>query len=165
MSEAFHREQLEVAREEYIHSQLIANHLINLAKPPGHFSVHHRLWDSAIACQNLGEHLVVIPRFLEARGLDVNADILGRVAEVDTEAHAILRRIYLDEIGHVKTGTRWHHEWCAQRGLIPSEHFAAVLEKQGLLGFPNPAPLDYTGRKQAGFHADEIALLESRPKS
>ena len=136
MSVAFHDDQLRVAREEFVHSQLVAEYLIGIDKAPGHFPVHHRLWDSARACDNLGEHLVVIPRFLEARGLDVSAEIIDRVAEIDRDAHAVLHRIYLDEIGHVETGTRWHHEWCAQRQLIPSEHFAQVLDKQGLLRFP-----------------------------
>ena len=164
MSVVFHAEQLRVAREEFIHSQLMADLLQTYGKAPGIFPVHHRLWDSALACDNLGEHLVVIPRFLEARGLDVNAEMLDRVAEIDQKAHAVLHRIYLDEIGHVRTGTRWHHEWCAQRALNPQQHFADVLNKQGLLRFPNPAPLDYEGRQQAGFHADEIALLEPKPK-
>ena len=46
----------------------------------------------------------------------------------------------------------------------PSEHFAAVLNKHGLLRFPNPAPLDYHGRSLAGFDQTEIALLEPKPK-
>ena len=130
MSVAFHDDQLRVAREEFVHSQLVAEYLIGIDKPR-ELPVHHRLWDSARACDNLGEHLVVIPRFLEARGLDVSAEIIDRVAEIDRDAHAVLHRIYLDEIGHVETGPAGTMNGAPSVNLIPSEHFAQVLNKQG----------------------------------
>ena len=104
---------------------------------------------------------MVIPA--EARGLDVNADLLERFAKVDAAAHRVMERIYHDEIRHVETGTRWHHLWCAQRELIPNEHFAAVLNKRPT-SLSQSAPLDYHGRSLTGFDAAEIAL-EPKPKA
>lgn len=159
MPAEFHRQQLQVALEEAEHAQLVADLLTRMGRPLGHDAVHHRLWDSARACADLGEHLVVIPRFLEARGLDVNADLLPRLAAVDPDAHGVLQRIYEDEIGHVGCGSHWHRWWCQQQGIDPEQHFAAVLRRHHLLDFPNPAPLDHDGRRQAGFSDQELAFL------
>ena len=55
--------------------------------------MHFRLWDTALACRDLGEQLVVIPRFLEARGLDVTAELLPRILPIDPSPRGF--RIYL----------------------------------------------------------------------
>jgi len=106
---------------------------------------------------------VVVPRFLEARGLDVSADLLPRLAALDLEAHAVIARIYRDEIGHVATGTRWHRAWCAQRGIDPDAHFAEVAARRFAGQLPGPFPLDHPGRSAAGFSPGELAFL-SRPR-
>lgn len=160
MPAAFHHQHIAVAREEAEHAQMVATLLQAMDRPPGHDPVHHRLWDAARACRDLGDHLVVIPRFLEARGLDVNADIVPRLRAIDADAHAVLQRIYDDELGHVGIGTHWHHYWCAQNGWDPEQHFHAVLEHHGLLRFPHPAPLDYVGRRQVGFSEGELYGLD-----
>ena len=154
---AFHADCLRVAREEVVHAGLLDRWLTAQDHPPGSEPVHHRLWEAAVACTGLGEQLVVVPRFLEARGLDVNAGLLPRVREA--EALAVLTRIYQDEIGHVATGTRWHHWWCAGQGLEPSAHFATVVRARFADQLPSPWPLDEAGRRAAGFAEPELRLL------
>jgi uncharacterized ferritin-like protein (DUF455 family) len=127
--------------------------------------VHHRLWDTARACADLGEHLVAVPRFLEARGLDVSAELLPRLAALDPPAQAVLAVIYHDEIGHVAIGSRWHHWWCAARGLDPEEHFRRVVGLRFPGQVPGPTPLDRPGRLQAGFSALDLEWLAEGPES
>ncbi|TVR15318.1 MAG: DUF455 family protein [Planctomycetota bacterium] len=160
MPPAFHHQHIQVAREEAEHARMVAELLQAMGRPPGHDPVHHRLWDAALACRDLGDHLVVIPRFLEARGLDVNADVLPRLRDHDAAAHAVLERIYLDELGHVGIGTHWHRVWCDERRIDPEQHFHAVLQHHGLLRFPHPAPLDYAGRRRVGFSEQELIGLD-----
>lgn len=160
MDEAFHREQLTVAREEAMHAGLLEALLASRGLPPGTDPIHHRLWDAALAAADLGEHLVVVPRFLEARGLDVSADVLPRLRELDPEAHAVIQRIYDDEVGHVGIGTRWHRTWCEKRGLDPTEHFRTVVERHFSTQLPSPWELDRRGRGAAGFTEAELAVLE-----
>ena len=159
MPRAFHADCLHVAREEAEHAQLIADWLRRAGWPPGSEPVHHRLWDAARVCEGLGEQLVAVPRFLEARGLDVNAGLLPRVAPVDTAAHAVLSRIYHDEINHVAIGTRWHRHWCAQQGIDPEIHFTDVVRRRFADHLPSPWPLDHGGRTAAGFSATEMAVV------
>ncbi len=122
--------------------------------------MHHRLWEATLACRDLGEHLVVVPRVLEARGLDVAAGLLPRLGALDPEAQAVLEVIYRDEIGHVAIGTRWQQWWCRRAGLDPLQHFAAVLAARFPGQHPQPTALDRQGRAQAGFSAAELELLE-----
>ena len=157
MPAEFHADCLRVAREEVVHAGLLEAWLSANGHPPGSEPVHHRLWESAAACRDLGEQLVVVPRFLEARGLDVNAGLLPRVP--DPGAHAALERIYRDEIGHVAVGTRWHRWWCARRGLDPVAHFTAVVRAGFADQLPSPWPLDEPGRRAAGFAEPELRLL------
>jgi len=163
MPRAFHVDQLAVAREEAAHATLVGDLLTARGWPPGCEAVHHRLWDAARACADLGELLVVIPRFLEARGLDVSADLLPRLATIDAEAHAVITRIYHDEIGHVGIGTRWHRHWCAHHGCDPETHFQAVAQRHFAAQIPGPFALDHAGRTAAGFSAAELAFLAHPP--
>ncbi len=163
---ALHHDFLRIAREEAEHATLVANLLTAEGFPPGSDPVHHRLWEAARTCVDLGEQLVVIPRFLEARGLDVSAELLPRLESIHPPSHAVISRIYRDEIGHVGIGTTWHRWWCQQQGLDPVQHFTAVIQARFADQLPSPFALDRAGRGTAGFVEDELAALEvtsSRP--
>jgi uncharacterized ferritin-like protein (DUF455 family) len=153
---AFHRDFMRIARDEARHALLMEEELQRRQLSPGIEAVHYRLWETTRACVDLGEHLVAIPRFLEARGLDVAADVLPRLALVDPPAHDALSIIYHDEMTHVDIGTRWHHWWCAQQGLDPVEHFQSVVTRHFPGQVPGPTPLDHVGRAAAGFVSAEI---------
>ena len=155
----FHRDFLTIARDEARHAGLLKELLASRGSKPGDEPIHHRLWEAALACRDLGEHLVAVPRVLEARGLDVSAELLPRLLAIDPQAHAVITIIYHDEIAHVAAGTRWHHAWCASQGLDPSAHFAQVAGERFPGQFPGPTPLDHPGRKAAGFSAEEISFL------
>ncbi len=158
-----HADFLGIAREEAIHAGLIEAWLDAHGCPPGTHPVHHKLWDAARAADSLGEQLVVVPRFLEARGLDVSIDVLPRLEAIDPTAGAIVARIYRDELRHVAIGTQWHRWWCAAHGWASDAHFAHVVRAHFANQLPSPFALDHPGRMQAGFSAAEIALLEARP--
>ncbi len=160
---ALHADFLRIAREEAAHAQLVGDLLIAEGFPPGSEPVHHKLWESALAAADLGEQLVVIPRFLEARGLDVSAELLPRLEQIDLRSHAVIARIYRDEIGHVGIGTQWHRWWCARQGLDSAAHFAATVEHHFGPSLPSPFALDRAGRGSAGFTAPELELLADPP--
>ena len=163
---ALHADFLRIAREEAAHATLLDELLSAEGFAPGSAAVHHKLWESALAAADLGEQLVVIPRFLEARGLDVSAELLPRLVTIDPPSHAVISRIYHDEIGHVGIGTRWHRWWCEERGLASEDHFANVVERHFGPSLPSPFALDHPGRTTAGFTAPELQLLaKQRPRA
>lgn len=161
---ALHQDFLAIAHDEARHARLLEDLLASRGLAPGDEPVHHRLWDTALACADLGEHLVAVPRFLEARGLDVSADLLPRLAPMDPAAHAVLSVIYHDEIGHVAIGSRWHRWWCAGRGVDPEAHFQVVVAARFPGQVPGPTPLDHPGRLQAGFSAFDLTWLAEGPE-
>ncbi len=161
LPETFHRDFLAIARDEARHAGLLDDLLASRGLRPGAEPIHHRLWEAALACADLGEHLVVVPRFLEARGLDVSAELLPRLAVLDAEAHRVIAVIYQDEIGHVAIGTVWHRWWCQERAFEPATHFADVVRRRFPGQFPGPTPIDHQGRLQAGFTAEELALFQA----
>lgn len=160
---ALHADFLAIAREEAAHAQLVADLLTTEGFAPGSDPVHHKLWESALAADDLGEQLVVVPRFLEARGLDVSAELLPRLERIDAACHAVIGRIYRDEIRHVAAGSRWHAWWCATQGTTVEAHFAAVVEKHFGPSLPSPFALDRAGRGSAGFLPAELELLADPP--
>ena len=70
-----------------------------------------------------------MPRFLEARGLDVSAELLPRLQEIDAEASLVIERIYHDELRHVAIGTFWHRQWCEHNNIDSLTHFAEVCQR------------------------------------
>ena len=76
--------------------------------------------------------MALVPRLLEARGLDASAAIITKLRNIgDTRGAEILEIILRDEIGHVRVGNRWYEYFCAQRGLDPAEEFQKLLSKYG----------------------------------
>jgi uncharacterized ferritin-like protein (DUF455 family) len=156
---ALHADFMRIALDEVRHAQLLEKTLHERGVALGSDAVHFRLWETTLACADFGEHVVAIPRFLEARGLDVSADILPRLQALDPVAHQVLSIIYHDEIIHVEIGSRWHQWWCAEHGETALAHFQRVVEKHFPGQVPGPTPLDAAGRAQAGFTGDEMSWL------
>src|SRR5690606_35128925 len=118
MPEAFYLDWRKVAIEEATHFDLLRCRLQALGHAYGDFPAHNGLWE--MAEKTLGDllaRLALVPRTLEARGLDVSPAIRHRLAQAgDHESAAILDIILRDEVGHVAIGNHWYKWLCAQQG-------------------------------------------------
>ncbi|WP_245804358.1 ferritin-like domain-containing protein [Andreprevotia lacus] len=152
---------LQVAREEALHFSLLREHLRTLGYDYGDFPAHDGLWDMAVkTADDVLVRMALVPRILEARGLDATPPIRGKFAGAgDKRACEILDIILRDEIGHVQIGNRWFHWCCAQRGLEPVATFVQLLRDYDAPAFRGA--LNYPARLEAGFTDDELALIES----
>jgi uncharacterized ferritin-like protein (DUF455 family) len=107
--------------------------------------------------------MALVPRTLEARGLDATPLIQAKLRKVGTpDALAMceaLDIILRDEIGHVAIGNRWYGWLCAQQGLDPVAHYR-LLAREHAAPRLRP-PFNDEARKQAGFTEDELAYLMS----
>jgi uncharacterized ferritin-like protein (DUF455 family) len=105
--------------------------------------------------------MALVPRTLEARGLDATPLIQAKLRKVGTpDAQAIcnaLDIILRDEIGHVAVGTRWYGWLCQQQGLEPVAHYR-LLAKRHAAPRLRP-PFNDEARRQAGFSEVELAYL------
>jgi uncharacterized ferritin-like protein (DUF455 family) len=102
--------------------------------------------------------MALVPRVLEARGLDVTPGIMNKLKNVgDQQTVDILKIILRDEIGHVRMGSRWFHYCCEQRQIEPESTFLRLIDKYmhgGLRG-----PFYEEARLQAGFSQQELDML------
>jgi uncharacterized ferritin-like protein (DUF455 family) len=160
MPQAFYADWLKVALEEAYHFELLNNHLRTLGYCYGDFVAHNGLWDMAMRCnESTLVRMAIIPRGMEARGLDVTPGITGKLkASGDEQAVKILEIIFRDEIGHVEIGSRWFNYCCDQQNLPRQETFEKLMRRftRGKVKLP----LHRTARKSAGFTEAELDFLE-----
>ena len=155
----FYREWMQVAREEALHFSLLQAHLKTLGFDYGDFPAHNGLWEMAEKTKgDLLARLALVPRTLEARGLDVSPAIRQKLASVgDHEGAAILDVILRDEIGHVAVGNRWYRVLCAERGVDPLTTFATMAARHNAP--KQRGPFNVNARLAAGFEQAEIDAL------
>jgi uncharacterized ferritin-like protein (DUF455 family) len=157
----FYSDWLRVAAEEALHFSLLDAHLQTLGFAYGDFYAHNSLWDMAekTSCDVLAR-IALVPRTMEARGLDASPAVRAKLAQAGDHAAAeILDVILRDEIGHVATGNRWFGWLCTERGLDPVVTYARLAQE-----FKAPrlrGPFNLEARRAAGFSEAELAELLS----
>lgn len=159
LPDAFYRDWLRVAREEAHHFTLLDERLASLGHAYGDFPAHRALWDMAERTKHdLLARIALVPRTLEARGLDASPPIRDKLAAAgDAPGVRILDIILRDEIGHVAIGNRWYRALCEARGLDPVATDEALARQYGA---PRPrGPFNLPARRAAGFAEDELAAL------
>jgi len=157
----YYTDWLQVAFEEAQHFRLLRAHLHTLGYDYGAFSAHDGLWEMAVKTAHDPLHrMALVPRLLEARGLDASPAIIAKLRNIgDARGAEILEIILCDEIGHVRTGNRWYEYFCAQRGVNPAEEFQYLLKEYGA-SKPRP-PFHMKARQEAGFSEVELRYLET----
>ena len=162
MPEAFYADWLQVAAEEALHFSLLSGHLQSLGYAYGDFSAHNSLWEMAEKTRgDLLARMALVPRTLEARGLDATPGVRNKLAHAgDHQAAGILDIILRDEIGHVQIGNRWYRWLCEQRGLEPIATYRELARAYKAPVLKGPFNVD--ARRQAGFSEDELATLTAQ---
>ena len=157
----YYRDWLRVADEEAFHFTLLADHLGTLGFRYGDFPAHNSLWE--MCDRTAGDvlaRMALVPRTLEARGLDASPPVRAKLASAgDHAAAAIIDIILRDEVGHVAIGNRWYRWLCTQRGLDPVSTYATLAQQHRAPKLRGPFNLD--ARRAAGFDEDELAWLEA----
>lgn len=161
MPEAFYGDWLKVASEEAYHFTLLESYLLKRNTKYGDFDAHNGLWEMAqLTAHDVMIRMALVPRVLEARGLDVTPGILKKLAQQkDEEFIGHLEIIHKDEIGHVAIGSHWYKFLCNKRGLDPRVTFKQLI--QDYMNGSLRGPFDEVARLQAGFTAQEIADLNA----
>ncbi|WP_455220703.1 ferritin-like domain-containing protein [Kaarinaea lacus] len=156
----YYNDWLKVADEEATHFVLLRERLQELGFGYGDFDAHNGLWDMALrTAHDVMIRMALVPRVMEARGLDVTPGMIERFAAIDDQHSVdVLKVIMEEEVGHVKIGSRWFHYFCDQRQL-PREQTYLDLMQQYAQGRVKP-PLHRDARKAAGFTEKELEYLE-----
>ena len=162
MPREFHLDWVRVAAEEAYHFTLLREHLESLGYAYGGFAAHDGLWSM---CEKTKDDVVarmaLVPRTLEARGLDATPQIQQKLRQVATpeamRAVDILDIILRDEVGHVAIGNHWYGWLCEREGLDPLPLYAQLAQR-----YAAPAlhpPFNMEARRRAGFTQDELDRL------
>ena len=156
-----------MADEEALHFTLIHGHLQSMGWHYGDFPGHDGLWTM---CERTADDVVarmaLVPRTLEARGLDATPLIQAKLTRVGTPdaraAIAILDIILRDEIGHVAVGNHWYRWLCEREGLEPLTHYRRLYREHQAPRLKPPFNMD--ARSRAGFTPDELEGLAADAK-
>ena len=161
---AFYQDWIRVAAEEAYHFGLVQGLLADLGHAYGDFDAHDNLWSMCTRTQDdVVARMALVPRTLEARGLDATPQIQQRLRAVGTpmalRAVDVLDIILRDEVGHVAIGNHWYRWLCAREGLEPVAHYRVLVERHDAPRlFP---PFNEGARRRAGFSDEELAALLS----
>jgi uncharacterized ferritin-like protein (DUF455 family) len=159
LPEAYYRDWLQVAADEARHFQLLAARLAEFGQRYGEFDAHDGLWEMAEKTRDdVLARVALVPRTLEARGLDAVPPLRARLVQAgDLDSAALLDIILHDEIEHVAIGNQWYRWLCDARGVEPHavyRELAIRYQAPRLRG-----PFNFEARRAAGFDTAELAAL------
>jgi uncharacterized ferritin-like protein (DUF455 family) len=162
MPHAYYRDWVAVAADEARHFSLLQNRLAQLGYRYGDFDAHDGLWEMAVkTSKRCLDRMALVPRVLEARGLDVTPGMISRLRAVgDQETVEILELILREEVAHVAAGSTWFAWCCAREGVEPLGTFIALLDQH--MGGGLKGPFNVQARLQAGFSVAEMERLGMR---
>ena len=159
MPDDYYRDWVSVAHDESRHFTMLTQRLAQLGHAYGDFDAHNGLWEMAVkTAESCLARMALVPRVLEARGLDVTPGMITRLRSVGDDATAgILEIILREEVPHVAAGTRWFRFCCEREGRDPDATFAELLREYVPTGLRGPFNLD--ARRAAGFDDAELSRL------
>lgn len=166
MPKQFYEDWLVVAEDEIRHFLMIEKLLKELGSFYGDLEVHTNLFEAMKKTPDLVSRMAVVPRYLEANGLEQNPKIMEKLKSnpdsFNTKILEALNIILEEEITHVFKGDKWFKYACEQESLNPEETYLQMLEKV----FPGSTnrryDLNFEARKKAGFSCDELKFLSKK---
>lgn len=158
----FYQDWLHVAADEARHFGWLQRRLHELGYAYGDFKAHNGLWEMAEkTAHDVLTRMALVPRVLEARGLDVTPAMIERLQKAgDLSTVAILEKVLAEEIPHVAIGTRWFRFCCKQRSENPETLFPELLFEY--MKKPPGGPFNLAARFAAGFTQAEMDELDRR---
>lgn len=155
----YYRDWISVAIDEARHHRMLVGRLAELGAAYGDLPAHDGLWEMAQkTAHDPLLRMALVPRVLEARGLDVTPGMIQRLRQVgDEQTVACLDIILEEEVRHVAIGSRWFTHLCRLRDLEPGSTFLALLDEH--MPARGGGPLNRPARLAAGFSREELARL------
>jgi len=166
MPKEYYKDWLEVAQDEIRHFIMIEKLLNEIGYKYGDFEVHDNLFEAMQKTPNLLERMAVVPRFLEANGLDQNPKIMEKLKsnpdEVNLKILEALNIILEEEITHVSKGDRWFKYVCEEQKKEPESTYRDIIENFYPGSTTKKQEMNFEARKKAGFSCDELKVLANK---
>jgi len=166
MPKEYYADWLEVASDEIRHFMMLETLLRELGSRYGAVAVHDALFEAAYKTQTLLERMAVVPRYLEANGLDATPMILKKLKKLpkSTMIEKIITNLEVilqEEVDHVKKGDVWFSYACEKEG-VDKEIYFDIIQKYYPRGFLRPNDLNIDARREAGFSCSELKVMAKK---
>ena len=163
LTQKYYDDWLEVADDEIKHFLMLEKLLQELGANYGDIEVHNALFEASQRTQTLVERMAVVPRYLEANGLDATPMILQKLQklpknEMLEKITTALEIILKEEIDHVRKGDIWFAYACEKISQDKSIYFE-IIDKYYPQGFLRAKNLNTDARKEAGFSCKELNFM------
>lgn len=162
----FYEDWLEVAEDEIRHFLMVTNLLGELGANYGDLAVHNNLFLAMQKTPNLIDRMAIVPRYLEANGLEQNPKIIkkldGTPDAFNQKIKTALNVILEEEIDHVKKGDFWFRFECDRLHLEPQQTYLEILEKFYPGSTQKTYDLNFEARKKAGFSCEELKKISKK---
>ena len=154
---------MEVASDEVRHFELISELMIKYNIAYGDLPVHQGLFDASMKTLELIPRMALIPRYMEANGLDSNAFIISKLKLLKNRDDVIelFELILEEEIDHVKKGDTWYKYACSKQENFTCNYFDIVNKVHPNSFFPIKN-INIDARIKAGFSQEEILILTNQ---
>ncbi|RXJ87537.1 ferritin-like domain-containing protein [Arcobacter sp. CECT 8985] len=162
----YYEDWLEVAEDEIRHFLMIEKLLNELGTKYGDIPVHTNLFEAMVLTPDLLSRMAVVPRYLEANGLEQNPKIMEKLkSNPDQFNKKILNALNIileEEITHVQKGDKWFKFECKKQKLNPESTYLEILEKVYPGSTNKKYNINFEARKQAGFSCNELKFLSKQ---
>ena len=163
LPKAYYDDWLEVAEDEVRHFEMLNALMEELGGKYGDVEVHNSLFEASQRTQTLIDRMAVVPRHLEANGLDATPQVLERLDNIPSDAmlekiKSALRIILTEEVDHVQKGDRWFSYACQKEGA-DTDVFFDIIQKYYPGSFPKKQGINIEARKEAGFSCAEMQRI------
>ncbi|SKB77024.1 ferritin-like domain-containing protein [Malaciobacter marinus] len=162
----YYEDWLEVAEDEIRHFKMIEALLHELDAKYGDLEVHTNLFEAMKNTQTLLSRMAVVPRYLEANGLEQNPKIMEKLKSnpdrFNEKILLALDTILNEEIDHVTKGDRWFKYECKRLSLAPEKTYLKILEEVYPGSTSKKYIINFEARKQAGFSCEELKFLSKK---
>ena len=156
----YYADWVRVANDEARHFVMLRERLREFGHDYGDFDAHNGLWEMAEKTAHDGlARMALVPRVLEARGLDVTPGMIVKLRALGDDATAeILEIILREEVAHVAAGSHWFRWYCERDGIEPKARFRELLAEYARASLHGPFNLE--ARSAAGFDDEELDALQ-----
>jgi len=168
LPEKFYDDWLSVAHDEVRHFEMLEVLLREVDSFYGQLPVHNLLFDASCKTQLLHERMAVVPRYLEANGLDATPMMITKMQSLTGDSKAVkiadvLEIILEEERDHVYKGDVWFKYACDLEKIDYDVYFD-IIENYYPGSFPRKKDLNVQARQEAGFSCEELRRMNTDVK-
>jgi len=165
MPQLFYDDWLRVASDEVRHFEMLEGLLAEVGSFYGEYPVHNGLFEASQRTQLLHERMAVVPRYLEANGLDATPVMIEKLGHLENDEKAkkiidVLKIILDEECDHVYKGDIWFKYACDVKELDYEVYFD-IIEVYYPGSFPRKKDLNIKARQDAGFSCSELKRMNT----